>query len=113
MHILQLLVLVQVMSMMVCMTILVYLKTSNTGHDSSVGSMSALYARGPEIDPCVRQILSWKLFSLSLIQEEQVISYWHKNVHYILVNCFWGGGACPGTVWLSTGNWPTRHELSC
>ena len=36
-------------------------KNISTGHGSSVGSMSALYAK---MDPCVRDILSWKFFSL-------------------------------------------------
>ena len=32
-----------------------------TGRGSLVGSGSASYARGPEIDPHIRHILSWKL----------------------------------------------------
>ena len=35
----------------------------------------------------------WKIFPLPLIQEEQVVSYWQKNGHFILVNCHWE--ACP------------------
>ena len=37
-------------------------------------------------------------FSLPLIQEELVFSYWRKNGHLILVNCLLE--ACTGTVWL-------------
>ena len=51
-----------------------------TGCSSSIGSVAALYASGPEIDPRVRYILSWKI-PLPLIQEEQCISYWRKNGH--------------------------------
>ena len=32
-------------------------------------------------------------FPLPLIQEEQVVSYWQKNGHLILVDCLWV--ACP------------------
>ena len=38
-------------------------------------------------------------FPLPLIQEEQVVSYWQKNGHLILVYCL--REACPGTVWIS------------
>ena len=38
-------------------------------------------------------------FPLSLIQEEQDVSYWQKNGRFMLVNFLWE--ACPGTVWLS------------
>ena len=40
-----------------------------------------------------------KHFPLSLIQAEQDVSYWLKNVQLILVNCL--REACPGTLWLS------------
>ena len=64
----------------------------------------------PRVDTRFRHILSWNSnFPLPLIQEELVISYWQKNGHLILVNCFWE--ACPGTVWLS--NYPCQHDLSC
>ena len=66
------------------------------GCGSSVGRLSASYASGPEIDPCVRHIFSWKIFPLHLIQEEQVVSYWRMNGHMILVNWLWE--ACPGSV---------------
>ena len=39
---------------------------------------------------------------LPLIQEEQVVVYWLKNGHLILLNCLWE--ACPGTVWFKC-NW--------
>ena len=51
-----------------------------TGRGSSIGSGSAWHASGPEFDPHVRHILSWRLghenismaiLSLPLIQEEQ------------------------------------------
>ena len=35
---------------------------------------------------------------LLLIQEKQVVSYWQKNGHKVLVNCLWE--ACPESVWL-------------
>ena len=53
----------------------------STGRSSSIGSESAWHARGPEFDPHVRHILSWRLghenisttiLPLSLIQEEQL-----------------------------------------
>ena len=52
-----------------------------TGRGSSIGSMSAWHASGPEFDPHVRHILSWRLgheniftaiLLLPLIQEEQL-----------------------------------------
>ena len=47
-----------------------------TSQGSLVGSVSASYANGPEIDPRVQRILSWKIFlsspdSKRVIQEEQ------------------------------------------
>ena len=51
------------------------------GRGSSIGSVSAWHASGPEFDPHVRHILSWRLghekistaiLPLSLIQEEQL-----------------------------------------
>ena len=54
----------------------------------------------PAIDPRIQHILSWKNnFTLPLIQEEQVVRYWRKNGHLILVNCL--REACPGKVRLS------------
>ena len=52
-----------------------------TGRGSSIGSESAWHASGPEFDPHVRHILSWRLghenistaiLPLPLIQEEQL-----------------------------------------
>ena len=52
-----------------------------TGHGSSIGSESVWHASGPEFDPHVRHILSWRLghenistaiLPLLLIQEEQL-----------------------------------------
>ena len=52
-----------------------------TGHGSSIGSEFAWHASGPELDPHVRHILSWRLghenismaiLPLPLIQEEQL-----------------------------------------
>ena len=37
-----------------------------------------------------------KKLPLLLIQEEQVVSYWQKNGHFLLVNCL--QEACPGAV---------------
>ena len=51
------------------------------GRGSSIGSVSAWHASGPEFDPHVRHILSWRLghekistaiLRLPLIQEEQL-----------------------------------------
>ena len=59
----------------------VYSIISQTGHGSSIGSVSAWHASGPEFDPYVRHILSWRLghesnctaiLRLPLIQEEQL-----------------------------------------
>ena len=52
-----------------------------TGHGSLVSSMSTSYANGSEIDHCVQHIFSQKFFHLSLIQEEQVVSYFMINGH--------------------------------
>ena len=56
----------------------------------------------------IAQVLEKKLWSgtffgeffspLSLIKEEQVVSYWRKNGHFILISCLWG--TFQGTVWL-------------
>ena len=55
--------------------------TLGTGHDSSIGSVSAWHASGPKFDPHVRHILSWRLgqekistaiLPLPLVQEEQL-----------------------------------------
>ena len=52
-----------------------------TGRGSSIGSVSARYASGPEFEPHVRYILLWRLghekistaiLPLPLIQEEQL-----------------------------------------
>ena len=53
------------------------------GRGSSIGSVSAWHASGPEFDPHVRHILSWRLghenismgiLPLPLIQEEQLMA---------------------------------------
>ena len=59
-----------------------YLDTGDTtGRGSSIGSEFAWHANGPEFDPHVRHILSWRLghenistaiLPLPLIQEEQL-----------------------------------------
>ena len=80
------------------------------GRGSSIGSEFAWHASGPEFDPHVRHILSWRLWSWkhfyghspsSADSRRVVVSYWRKNVHQVLVN-FLGG--LPRKVWL--GNWP-------
>ena len=67
----------------------------SSGCGSSIGSVSAWHASGPEFDPHVRHILSWRLahekistaiLPLPLIQEEQ-LSVTESE-------------ACPGTVCL-------------
>ena len=54
---------------------------TRTGHGSSIESVFALHASGPEFDPYIRHILSWRLghenistaiLPLPLIQEEQL-----------------------------------------
>ena len=59
---------------------------AQTGRGSSIGSVFTWHASGPEFDPHVRHILSWRLghenistaiFPLPLIQEEEL----RKNVH--------------------------------
>ena len=69
-----------------------------TGCGSSIGSMSTWHTSGPEFDPQVRHVLSWRLghenistviLPLLLIQEA-VFSYWRKNVRKVLVNCLGG-----------------------
>ena len=54
---------------------------NKSGHGSLVGSVSASSASGPEIDPHIWHILSWKIYFLLLIQEELVVSFWPKNGH--------------------------------
>ena len=54
------------------------------------GSLSALHAVVP------RSSLVSGTFFCGKNQEEQVVSYWEKNGHLILVNCL--REACPGTV---------------
>ena len=53
------------------------------GHGSSIGSVFAWHASGPEFDPHIRHILSWRLghenistaiLPLPLIQEEQLLA---------------------------------------
>ena len=70
---------------------------------SLVGRMSVscvcFASNSPGIDPRFWHSLLWKNnFPFPLIQEELVVSYWRKNGHLILVNCF--REAWPGTVWL-------------
>ena len=65
-------------SIIICFQILLWLLWGSTGCDS----VSASYASGPEIDLRARHTLSWIIFIPPLlIQEEQVVSYWHKNGH--------------------------------
>ena len=45
-----------------------------TERGSSVGSVSASYASGPEIDFYIQHIFHGKFFTLQLLQEEQVVS---------------------------------------
>ena len=60
------------------------------GRGSSIGSVSAWHASGPEFDPNVRHIRSgrlwsWKNFKChspsSADSRRAVVSYWRKNVH--------------------------------
>ena len=48
-----------------CLTEEILRFVSYTGRGSLVGSVSASYASGPEIDPRVRHIVSWKSFPSS------------------------------------------------
>ena len=63
---------------------IVFVQTSHfdwVGNGSSIGSVSAWHANGPEFDPHVRHLLSWRLghekistaiLPLPLIQDEQL-----------------------------------------
>ena len=65
--------------------LLTYLKLTGVVAQSVVVHFGS---RGPEIDPRVRHILSWKKKILhQLIQKEKVVGYWQNNGHLILVNC--------------------------
>ena len=61
---------------------------------SSVGSVSTLAIRTSTLPSCT--FFRGKNFPHPLIQEEQVVSYWPKNGHLIMVSCLWE--ACLGTV---------------
>ena len=54
-----------------------------TGRSSSIGSEFAWHASGPEFDPHVRHILSWKHFyghsRSSSDSRKAVVSYWRKE----------------------------------
>ena len=63
---------------------------------SSIGSVSAWHSSGPEFDPHVRHILSWRLRHEKIIyghspsstdSRRAVVIYQRKNVHKKLVNC--------------------------
>ena len=73
----------------------VHLLCTLAGRGSSIGSVSAWHASGPEFDPHVRHILSWRLghekkfyghSPSSADSRGAVVSYWRKNVHKVLVN---------------------------
>ena len=62
-------------------TCIIHILINVTGCNSSIGSVSAWHASGPEFDPHVWHILSWRLghkkismaiLPLPLIQEEQL-----------------------------------------
>ena len=56
------------------------------------------FRHGSSVIKCLRFVFCCgKIVPLSLIQEEQVISYQRKNGHFILVN--YRLEACPRTVW--------------
>ena len=78
----------------------------DTGRGSSAGSMSASQAAVPW------SILLWKNnFPLPLIKEEQVVSYWRNNGHFLLVKYL--RPACSVTVTCMLRNWPSQHDLNC
>ena len=63
---------------------------AQTGCGSSIGSEFAWHASGPEFNPHVRHILSWRLghenISTAILpssadSRRAVVSYWRKNVH--------------------------------
>ena len=56
--------------------------------DSSVDRDSALQAVVSRLTLASGTYFRGKSFPFPLIQEEQVVSYWRKNGHLILVNCF-------------------------
>ena len=57
--------------------VIAYSLTARTGRGSSVVSVSASCASGPETDRPIRHILS----SLPLILDEQDANYWKSDVH--------------------------------
>ena len=66
----------------------------------SIGSVSSWHASGPQFDPHIRhrysflETWSWKNFyghsPFSADSRRAVVSYWRKNVRYVLVNCLEG-----------------------
>ena len=49
-------------------------------HGNPLGTVAGSLASRPKIDTCMPHILSWIFFSLPLIQEKQVISYWQNKM---------------------------------
>ena len=91
-----------------------------TGRSSSIGSVFAWHASGPEFDPHIRHILSWRLghenismviLPLPLIQEEQlsVIGKRMCTCKLVLVNCL--GGLPRNNVARLTDR--ARNDLKC
>ena len=87
--------------------------TVSTGRGSSIGSEFAWHTSGPEFDPYVRHILSWRLghenistviLPLLLIQEEQLSVTGER-----LVNCL--GGLPRNSVARLTDR--ARNDLKC
>ena len=95
------------------------IKILSVRRSSSIGNVSAWHASGPEFDPHVRHILSWRLghenistaiLSLPLIQEEQLsVTGKRMCTKYVLVNCL--GGLPRNNVVRVTDR--TQNDLKC
>ena len=89
----------------------------STGRSSSIASVFPWHASGPEFDPHVRHILSWRLghenistaiLSLPLIQEEQLSVTGERMCTQNLVNCL---GRLPRNCARLTDR--ARNDLKC
>ena len=71
--------------------------------------MHLIILRGRNPPALYESISSYARSYLPLIQEEQVVSYWRKNMHFKLLNC--PRRASKVTLWLS--NRLSRYDLIC
>ena len=71
--------------------------------------MHLIILKGRNPATLYESISSYARNHLQLIQEEQVVSFWRKNMHLKMVNCH--RRASTVTLWLS--NRPSRYDLIC